>query len=109
LPKRDRSVGLLLALAVGAAIGGAARVAAPRHVPRRADVAIILAAVGAALGTLGHAISRWNWDALARFSPGTAIASAAGSIAVLLAFDVLPRVAPAMTAALPGRDHRVER
>jgi uncharacterized membrane protein YeaQ/YmgE (transglycosylase-associated protein family) len=99
----------LLALAVGAAIGGAARVVAPRHVPRRAHVAIILAAVGAALGTLGYAISRWNWDALAHLSPGTAIASAAGAIAVLLAFDVLPRVAPAMPAALPGRDDQVER
>ena len=85
-------------------IGGAARAVTPRLAPRRADVAIILAAVGAALGALAHAITGWNWRVLTGFSPGIALAAATGAVAILIAFRVLPRALPSLTLALPGRD-----
>ena len=97
-------MGLLLALATGTAIGVASRAIAPHRVPQRADVRIISSVVGALLGFLGLAISRWHWDGLTRVSTGIAVASALGAIAMLLAFDVVPRVAPPVTEALPGRD-----
>lgn len=109
LPKRDRSVGVLLALVVGAAIGEVARAIAPHHVPRRADVRIISSVVGALLGGLGLAISRWSWEDLTRLSTGSAVASALGAIAMLLAFHVCPRIVPSVTQSLPGRGPVVKR
>src|SRR5690606_41697121 len=61
---------------------------------RRADVRIISSVVGALLGFLGLAISQWNWAGLTRLSTGSAVASGLGAIALLLAFDLAPRVAP---------------
>ena len=97
-------MGLLLTLAIGAAIGGVARAIAPHRVPRRADVRIISSVVGALLGFLGLAISQWNWAGLTRLSTGSAVASGLGAIALLLAFDLAPRVAPSVINELPGRD-----
>jgi hypothetical protein len=98
---RERTVVLLLAILLGAAIGGAARAVAPRRMPRRFDVATILAAVGAALGTLGYIISSAVWSL--QFSTGILAAAAAGAIVILIAYALLPVLAPSITRALPGR------
>jgi hypothetical protein len=73
------------------------------------DVAIILAAVGAALAVAARAITARDWGAMKGFSPGIAVAATAGAVAILLAFDLLPRFAPSLTTALPGRDEQPAR
>ena len=92
---------LLLAILLGAAIGGAARAAAPRRMPRRLDVATILSAVGALLGALGFVISSAVWSL--RSSTGILAAAAAGAIAILIAYALLPVLASSLTRTLPGR------
>ena len=99
-------MGLVLALVVGAAIGGAARLTLLRYVPRRTDVAIILASVGAALGILAKVMTTGTWNAVFDASPGIAIAGAIGAAVILLAFHLLPRIAPSLIESLPGRDDR---
>jgi hypothetical protein len=94
-------VGLLIATVLGGAIGGIARRAWPAHTPRRLDVACILASVGAALGVLSGIITGAPWAG--RLSPGSAGAAIAGAAAILVAFAALPRTAPTLTRALPGR------
>jgi uncharacterized membrane protein YeaQ/YmgE (transglycosylase-associated protein family) len=92
---------LLLSILLGGVIGGVARIAAPHRMPRRLDVATILAGVGAALGALGFVISRVPWTLHA--AQGTLIAATIGAVAILLAYAVLPPLAPALTRVLPGR------
>jgi uncharacterized membrane protein YeaQ/YmgE (transglycosylase-associated protein family) len=94
-------MGVLIAVLLGAVIGGVARVALPRHTPRRIDVATILAAVGATLGVLAGSVIGAPW--VSRLSAGTFAATALGASAILTAFDVLPRTAPSLTRKLPGR------
>jgi uncharacterized membrane protein YeaQ/YmgE (transglycosylase-associated protein family) len=104
---RNRSVGPLYVLAIGFATGAIARFVAPRQAPRRYDVAMILAAIGAALGVLAYALTFDRWAAIVRFSPGIGVASLLGAMAFLAAFHILPRVAPGLLASLPGREDSV--
>lgn len=102
-------MGPLYILAIGAVVGAGARLLVGRRAPRRIDVAMILAAVGAGLGALGYAMSTDRWSAIMHFSPGMAVAAIVGATMILLAFRVLPRVAPSLVHALPGRDQAVRR
>ena len=97
-------MGLLLALVIGVAIGFAARVALPRLAPRRRDVAIILTSVGAVLGALARTVHTTVSGAPDHLSPGSVLAPLAGALTILIAFVLLPRVAPSLTVRLPGRD-----
>lgn len=92
---------LLLSILLGGVIGGAARTAARHHMPRRVDVATILAAVGAVLGALGFVIARVPWSLQA--TRGTLVAATVGSVVILLAYALLPQFAPSLVRALPGR------
>lgn len=85
-------MGIPLALAIGAAIGALARAFLPGVAPRRLDVAIILAAVGAMCAALTASVL--DVAPLAEASPGSALRAAAGAVAILLAFVLVPRVAP---------------
>jgi hypothetical protein len=53
------------------------------------------------LGALGFVISAAAWSL--RSSTGILTAAAAGAIAILIAYALLPVLAPSLTRTLPGR------
>lgn len=89
-----RSVGVILYLVIGGAIGALGRALLPRAVPSRADVAIMLAVVGSVLGGVAGSVA--GIAKIVTASPGAAARGVVGAILILAAFAALPRIAPAV-------------